>query len=51
MVILLHINVKKYNKNVFNRYQTIMLLNSGFIICYIQSLKNFPIINVGEKYF
>jgi len=50
--IFLHINSRKlYSQNIFNHYQTIMLLNSGFIICCIQSLRDFRIIKVSEKYF
>jgi hypothetical protein len=42
---------KKVESNPFQHCQTIMVHNTEFVICCIQSLENFNVLKVGQKYF
>ncbi len=42
---------KKVESKPFNHCQSIIMLNIEFIMCCIQSLRNFSVLTISQKYF
>ncbi len=49
--IIFHENTKKYIQFLFKFHCEIMVLSIGFVLSWIQNLRNFEIIKVRNKYF